>query len=184
MEVDPTFATYLFFIKLYPKSMLTFFPVRPSSLTLKDGASRGLHREKPTLACVLVVGRRYAAGTKLSVISDAQNTRRSLLTHTTGPMRVGWVSNYHCHLRVRRRERLCVTAPRSLASNSMLWPRRDVSLLFTALGSGPDMGTCPRSREILAKGTSGVHTLLQGVDCFKHASRVKRRPRLPGSPVS
>ena len=119
-----------------------------------------------------------------SVISDAQNTRRSLLTHTTGPMRVGWVSNYHCHLRVRRRERLCVTAPRSLASNSMLWPRREVSLLFTALGSGPDMGTCPRSREILAKGTSGVHTLLQGVDCFKHASRVKRRPRLPGSPVS
>ena len=61
MEVDPIFATYLFFIKLYPKSTLAFFPV---CLTLKDGASRGPHREKPTLACVLVVGLRHAAGTK------------------------------------------------------------------------------------------------------------------------
>lgn len=67
VEADPIFATYLFFIKLYPKSTLTFFPVRPSSLTLKIGASRGLHREKPAQACVLVVGLRHAAGTKNSL---------------------------------------------------------------------------------------------------------------------
>lgn len=61
MEVDPIFAAYLFFIKLYPKSTLTFFPV---CLTLRDGASGGPRREKPAPACVLVVGLRHAAGTK------------------------------------------------------------------------------------------------------------------------
>lgn len=89
MEVDPTFATYLFFIKLYPKSTLTFFPVRPSSVTLKDGASRGLHREKPTLACVLVVGRRYAAGTKLCNFRCSEHQK--VPSHSHHRPHAGWL---------------------------------------------------------------------------------------------
>lgn len=49
----------------------------------------------------------------------------------------------------------------------MLRPRRDTSLLLPAHGPEPDMGTCPASREILAKGTNDVHTLLCGADCWK-----------------
>ena len=134
---------------------------------IKRWCERGsAQREAGTGLCVSR-GATSCCRNKTSAISDAQNTRRSRLAHTTCPMRAAWVSDYHCHLRVRLREWLCVKVPRSLASNSMLWPRRDVSLLFTAHGSGPDTGTCPRSREILAKVTSGVHTLLQGVDRSK-----------------
>ena len=62
----------------------------------------------------------------------------------------------------------------------MLWPRRDTSLLLTAHGPEPDTGTCPTSREISAKGTNDVHTLLCGADCLKmlqiHITREEAGP--------
>lgn len=49
----------------------------------------------------------------------------------------------------------------------MLQTRRDMSILLTAHWPELDTQTCPISREILAKGTSDIHTLLCAVDSFK-----------------